>query len=165
MSQVSAAGDVPWLTPAELETWLGYRRMRTLLDLELARDLARDSGLSDADYDVLSTLSERTAPWRMSELADRLMWSPSRLAHQAGRMEKRGLVTRRPSPDDARVSLLGLTEAGMQTLRDAAPLHVRSVRRNLIDLLTARELKTLATVTAKVLANLGVDPADIRGSG
>jgi hypothetical protein len=31
---------------------------RALLDLQIARDLARDSGLSDADYDVLSGLSD-----------------------------------------------------------------------------------------------------------
>ena len=43
----------------EMRAWLGYRRLRTLLDLQITRDLAGDSQLSDADYDVLSTVSER----------------------------------------------------------------------------------------------------------
>lgn len=47
-----------WLSPEEHRAWIGYRRMRGLLDLRLARDLADDSGLSEADYDVLSSLGD-----------------------------------------------------------------------------------------------------------
>jgi hypothetical protein len=47
--------------------WLGYRRMRARLDLQLARDLGCDSGLSEPDYDVLSTVSE--APGQRMPLA------------------------------------------------------------------------------------------------
>jgi hypothetical protein len=55
--------DTPnWLSAREAHAWRGYRRMRALLDLQLARDLARDSGLSEADYDVLSG----AVPWSSS---------------------------------------------------------------------------------------------------
>ena len=47
-----------WLNEAEFRAWIGYRRMRLLLDTEVARDLVRTSGLSAPDYDVLSALSE-----------------------------------------------------------------------------------------------------------
>src|SRR6202035_3815411 len=80
-----------WLSDREQEAWLAYRRMRTLLDLRISRDLAEDSDLSDSDYDVLSTLTETTdRQWRARDLAARLLWSTSRLAHHVGRMEKRG---------------------------------------------------------------------------
>src|SRR5437016_173600 len=118
---------VRWLTPAEDRAWRGYRRMRTLLDLHIGRDMARDSGLSDADYDILSTLTEPPGPpWRAHELAERLLWSTSRLAHQVGRMERRGLVARESCEDDKRGALIVLTEAGFATLKEAAPLHVES---------------------------------------
>ncbi|HMG62055.1 MAG TPA: MarR family transcriptional regulator, partial [Streptosporangiaceae bacterium] len=66
--------DVSWLSPEEERAWRAYRRMRTLLDLQNARDLARDSHLSESDYDVLSTLSEKPGrSWRASELAARLL--------------------------------------------------------------------------------------------
>ena len=82
-----------WLEPAQEQAWRRYRRMRTLLDLQIARDLKKDSGLSEPDYDVLSTLSESPdGSWRAREFAARLLWSSSRLAHQVGRMEQRGLV-------------------------------------------------------------------------
>ena len=67
-----------WLTPAEARAWLGYRRMRALLDLQVARDLAKDSGLSDADYDVLSNLSESDQHMlRLTDLAAHMLWSKS----------------------------------------------------------------------------------------
>jgi hypothetical protein len=46
-----------WLDEGEFRAWVGYRRMRLLLDAEIARDLMRTSGLSMPDYDVLSSAS------------------------------------------------------------------------------------------------------------
>jgi DNA-binding MarR family transcriptional regulator len=146
---------VRWLSRSEDRAWRGYRRMRTLLDLRLARDLADDSGLSEPDYDVLSTLTERPeAQWRASELATRLLWSSSRLAHHVGRMERRGLVRRMPCPDDGRGAAITLTEQGRSVLERAAPKHVESVRRNFIDLLTPAEVDTLAAIAEKVTTRL-----------
>jgi DNA-binding MarR family transcriptional regulator len=129
--------------------------MRTLLDLQLARDLAADSGLSESDYDVLSTLTENEdARSRASDLAASLMWSTSRLAHHVGRMERRELVARLPCDDDGRGALVALTEHGWDTLRAAAPPHVASVRRHFIDLLSADEIEVLARISAKVVEHL-----------
>jgi DNA-binding MarR family transcriptional regulator len=152
---------VRWLTPAEDRAWRGYRRLHKLLDLQLSRDMARDSGLSDADYDVLSTLTEGAGPpWRASELAARLLWSSSRLAHQVGRMERRGLVRREPCADDRRGALIDLTDAGWDVLRKAAPAHVASVRAKFIDLLSPAEIAVLGDIAEKVIAELGgPDPA------
>lgn len=132
--------------------------MRTLLDLQIARDLSRDSGLSETDYDVLSTLSENPgSSWRARDLAAQLLWSTSRLAHHVGRMEQRGLVARQPCPGDARGALISLTQQGRAVLRKAAAPHVGSVRRNLIDLLTPEEVAALDTIAGKVIAHLAGD--------
>jgi DNA-binding MarR family transcriptional regulator len=126
--------------------------MRTILDLAIARDLRQDSGLSDADYDVLSTLSEaEDDSWRAGDLAARLLWSSSRLAHQVRRMELRGLVCRTASDDDARGAVVALTPAGRSLLEAAARHHVASVRRHFVDLLTQDEVATLQRIAAKVL--------------
>jgi DNA-binding MarR family transcriptional regulator len=144
-----------WLTAPQERAWRRYRRMRTLLDLQIARDLHRDSGLSEADYDVLSTLSENPEGcWRARDLAAQLLWSTSRLAHHVGRMEHRGLVARQPCADDARGALISLTEPGKARLRNAAPPHVASVRRHMIDLLTAEEVAALDSIAGKVITHL-----------
>lgn len=148
-----------WLTPAEERAWRKYRRMRTVLDLAISRDLRQDSGLSDADYDVLSTLSEAEGDsWRAGDLAARLLWSTSRLAHQVGRMEQRGLVRRTASHDDARGAVVALTAAGREVLEAAARQHVASVRRHLVDLLTADEIATLDRIATKAIEQAGPHP-------
>jgi DNA-binding MarR family transcriptional regulator len=159
-------GGVPWLDAREQRAWRGYRRMRTLLDLQLARDLNRDSGLSESDYDVLSTLSEIPGSgWRAGDLAARLSWSTSRLTHHTTRMQARGLVAREASPEDGRGAIICLTAAGWAVLRDAAPPHVRSVRAHLFDLLTQGEIDALAAISEKVTAQLAVASSSQPPSG
>jgi DNA-binding MarR family transcriptional regulator len=147
-----------WLEPQQEQAWRRYRRMRTLLDLQIARDLKRDSELSEADYDILSTLSESPeGAWRARDLAARLLWSTSRLAHQVGRMEQRGLVERTAVDEDGRAAVVSLTPAARATLRAAAPPHVASVRRHFVDLLSPTEVAALDRIAAKVIDHLTAD--------
>ncbi|SCL61618.1 MarR family winged helix-turn-helix transcriptional regulator [Micromonospora chersina] len=148
--------DAPrWLDAREARAWRGYRRMRRLLDLELARELMQDAGLSEPDYDVLSDLSETPDQrLRLSELADRMLWSRSRLSHHLARMQQRGLVTREEHPSDGRGSIVVLTPAGRAAIEAAAPGHVAAVRRHLIDLLTPEEIDVLGALTQRVVDRL-----------
>ena len=144
-----------WLSQPEDRAWRGYRRMRALLDLEVNRDLARESGLSEPDYDVLSNLSETEGHrWRLSDLAARMLWSRSRLSHHLSRMQQRGLVTREDCPADGRGAFVVLTEEGLRTIQAAAPGHVASVRRHLVDLLSEEQIGVLGDITETVLAHL-----------
>jgi DNA-binding MarR family transcriptional regulator len=147
-----------WLDEREARAWRGYRRMRTLLDLQIGRDLARDAGLSDADYDVLSGLSEtRSHRLRLIELANQMLWSKSRLSHHISRMEERGLVRREDDPSSTRGIVVVLTAAGVKTIKSAAPDHVASVRRNFIDLLSEEQLDALGDVAELVVQHLSAD--------
>ncbi|HEY3006184.1 MAG TPA: MarR family transcriptional regulator [Kribbellaceae bacterium] len=148
-----------WLDEAEMAAWLGYRRMRLLLDARIARDLAAASGLSMADYDVLSTLSEPGGRrWRVQELASRMLWSKSRLSRHLSRMEERGLVAREDCSDDARGAVVVLTGIGLRAIEEAAPHHVASVRRHFIDLLSAAQLSALDRTARTVLDHLAAQP-------
>jgi DNA-binding MarR family transcriptional regulator len=150
--------DVRWLDEREARAWRGYRRMRALLDLQLARDLARDSALSEADYDVLSTLSETDGHRvRLGDLAAHMLWSRSRLSHHITRMQHRGLVDRTECADDARGSIIVLTAEGLRAIEQAAPDHVASVRRHMIDLLTDDEIAALAALSHRVVDHLAGD--------
>jgi DNA-binding MarR family transcriptional regulator len=147
--------DPRWLDEEEARAWRGYRRMRALLDLQVTRDLARDSGLSDADYDVLSNLSEtEERRLRLSDLAALMLWSSSRLSHHVTRMEKRGLIAREDDPSDGRGAVVALTEEGWEQIRRAAPLHLESVRRHFVDLLSHRQIKALGDVAEVVVRHL-----------
>ena len=139
-----------WLDETELQDWMQIRRLLTVLPARLARDLT-PTQLSAADYEVLSTLSEREDhAWGLRDLAAKMQWSRSRLSHHAARMESRGLVTRSPDPDDARGSIYHLTSLGLRTLQEAAPTHVTSVRERFLDHLTRDELATLGDISRRI---------------
>ncbi|MGH3095170.1 MAG: MarR family transcriptional regulator, partial [Streptosporangiales bacterium] len=73
---------VDWLSEEEEHAWRAFRRLLTALPARTARDLAADSGLSMADYEVLSTLSEKPdRRWGLKDLAAKMEWSRSRLSH------------------------------------------------------------------------------------
>lgn len=154
-TKLSGMAEPRWLSDAEYRAWIGYRRMRLLLDAQIARDLAHDSQLSPADYDVLSNLSEMEGlRFRLSALAVHMGWSKSRLSRHLSRMAERGLVIRENSPDDGRGAEIVLTDKGMRSMVAAAPDHVESVRRHFVDLLSAEELRVLGDVAERVLAAL-----------
>ena len=145
-----------WLNTDEQRAWRAYRRMVLLADSAIARDLARDSGLSMPDYLVLSSLSESVGHRRrLTELAIRMQWSPSRLSHHVTRMEQRGLVTREECTEDLRAAYVVLTETGWDAIRAAAPGHVSSVRTHLVDLLDAEDIAALTAIGEKVASHFG----------
>ncbi|KGM12597.1 MarR family winged helix-turn-helix transcriptional regulator [Cellulomonas bogoriensis] len=151
------AGSV-WLTPRETATWQSYRRLKQLVDAAVAADLRRDSGISEPDYHVLSTLSETTGTdWRLRNLAERLMWTRSRLAHQLRRMEGRGLIARPDTPGPGGPGIT-LTEEGWRVIVDAAPHHVASVRRRFLDALDPEQQAAFATLAETVVEALQAQP-------
>lgn len=148
--------DPRWLTEKEQRAWRAYLRMVLLLDAEVARDLSRSSGLSMPDYHVLAAVSE--APdhrRRLSELANSMQWSASRLSHHVSRMEQRGLVSRAECDEDARGAFVVLTAKGWTAVQEAAPGHVASVRKHLIDVLSPDQIAALADIAETVIANFG----------
>lgn len=155
---VSSVEEIRWLEPGELDAWLSYLAATTLLEAELDRQLQRDSGMPHAYYQILAMLSDvpgRTM--RMSDLAAITQSSQSRLSHAVARLERQGWVRRVPCPDDRRSTFAQLTEAGFAALAAAAPGHVRTVRRHLIDRLTPEQVDQLRDIGKAVLAGLGVD--------
>jgi DNA-binding MarR family transcriptional regulator len=145
-----------WLSAEEQRAWRAYRRMVLLVDSAVARELARDSGLSMPDYLVLSALSEAAENrCRLTDLAGRMQWSASRLSHHVTRMEQRGLVTRADCTEDLRAAYVVLTDVGWDAIRTAAPDHVASVRTHLIDLLEESDIAALTAIGEKVAAHFG----------
>ncbi|MBF6225814.1 MarR family transcriptional regulator [Nocardia abscessus] len=146
--------DPHWLDDVEMRAWLGFVRTRDIIAAAVGRDSTRESNLTYVEYSVLAYLAE--APdhrLTFAELAAKLEWSQSRLSHQITRMEKRELVVREPIPDDARRTAAKLTPRGADVLTGAAPAHVDSVRRHMIDILDRQQLAALADIYDILLAH------------
>jgi DNA-binding MarR family transcriptional regulator len=150
MSTNSSDGAVRWLNPHEERAWRAFRRVMVAVQTGTAGDLAA-IGLSEADYEVLSTLSERPAHTStLGEQADKMGWSRSRLSRHATRMQARGLLRRAPDPTDGRGCLLILTAQGLDALESAAPVHVESVRNHFIDRLAPEDLTALEQIARRL---------------
>jgi DNA-binding MarR family transcriptional regulator len=140
-----------WLSAPEERMWRAYLRMRRALDTAIDRQLA-EVGLSTADYEVLAPLSEAdNHTVRVRDLAARMGWDRSRIAHQLRRMQQRGLVTRHECATDARGTMVTLTDEGMRAIVAAAPGHVATVRAAFVDLLAPDEAGTLTAIAERVV--------------
>ncbi|WP_446664132.1 MarR family winged helix-turn-helix transcriptional regulator [Flexivirga sp. B27] len=153
MSTKKPGSAFPVLDEQEELAWRAFRRMMIGVRTGTARDLA-GTGLSEPDYEVLSTLVERPATTStLHEQAAKMGWSRSRLSRHATRMEDRGLIRRAPDPADGRGCLLTLTPAGRDALRSATPTHLASVRTHFADRLSARDLADIRRIAAKLDAS------------
>jgi len=147
-----------WLTDGEMRGWRAFAEVNHHLMAALEADLA-PHGLTFGDYEVLVNLSEaENTRLRMCDLADGLGLSPSGLTRRLDGLVKAGYVARRPSSDDRRVTLATLTDAGLAVMRNASADHLASVRRHLIDLLTADQIKALGDIFITVGRKLGRTP-------
>jgi DNA-binding MarR family transcriptional regulator len=141
-----------WLSEEQQRVWrtylLGSARLNERLDADLRR-----FGLDLGEYEILVTLSE--APerrCRMSELADAVHQSRSRLTHTVSRMEKELLVDRLSCPTDRRGVWAHLTDHGFDLLKTAAPSHVAAVRRNFVEAMSPEDYEALGRAFAAVIA-------------
>src|SRR5918996_5072830 len=119
------------LTAAELRAWQALLHAHHQITTALDRDLRAQHDLSFSEYDVLLRLARAPGrALRMTDLAERVLLSPSGLTRLIDRLASRGLVERRTDPVDGRVALASLTEAGLRQLRLAARTHLRGIREH-----------------------------------
>ncbi|HEY5664932.1 MAG TPA: MarR family transcriptional regulator [Ilumatobacter sp.] len=156
---VPESTDVRWLDGLEMAAWLAYIETQGDLIAALDRDLA-PAGLSLGDYQVFVHLSgAEDQSMRMSDLADALRLSASGLTRRLDGLVCDGLVERRHSDSDRRVVWAVLSPAGRQRLEAAAPIHLASVRRHLVDRLDRSDLEALARIFGAIQAGLDRDEA------
>lgn len=149
-----------WLSPAEHQAWRAFIRLHQKLVATLSRDLQARSGLSGSDYEILVALTDvPEGRLRPQELAKAIDWEQSRLSHQIARMAKRGLVAREECAEDGRGVFVTITSAGRDAIAAAAPQHVATVRRLVIDVVGPEDLATLERIYGRILARLDEEPS------
>jgi DNA-binding MarR family transcriptional regulator len=148
-----------WLTADQQVQWRSLLTGSSALFAALNHDLEEAAGLSLNEYEVLVRLSERPERrLRMSVLAEGLVHSRSRITHTVRRMEKAGLVVRQAAVDDGRGVECRMTDDGFALLERASHAHVTSVRRRLVDVLSAEHLAVVGAAFERVGAAVAQDP-------
>ena len=153
-----AVGMDAWLDEEQHEAWVKLVAVVELLPGLLDTQLRRDAALTHFEYFALAMLSEapeRTL--RMTALAQRTNATLPRLSHVVRRLEGRGLVHRFPCPEDGRATNAQLTEAGWAAVVAAAPGHVATVRRHVVDALSPAQVRQLDAIATSLLERLDPD--------
>lgn len=126
-------------------------RVQRRLIARLEEDLQTRHELPLAWYDVLVRLVEaEDHRLRMSELADRVMLSPSGLTRLIDRLVTEGLVRREHAERDGRGLYAVLTEVGYERLRAASGTHLRGIRDHVISRYSDEDLRTLAALLGRL---------------
>lgn len=141
------------LSDAELDAWRGLRRMGEVISSLVAQQITVATGLSGADFAVLSQLHAAAGSKRQKEMQTFLGWDKSRLSHQLARMEERSLISKDlKGPNGPEVRL---TREGLVKLEEALPVHAAGVRRHFIDPLSKEDIAAIRIVAAKLRKAVG----------
>ena len=139
-----------------LETLPGHyiRRMHQIAVAIFLQE-AEGHGLTPVQYAAMQTVSDMPGIDQRT-LARTIGFDTSTIGGVIDRLEARGLVLRGASPDDRRVRLLSLTDAGCALLAEAFPAMLRAQER-MLEPLPKRErsefmrmLRTLVTANNEV---------------
>src|SRR5690625_3495649 len=107
----------------------------------LERDLQRAGNVSFFEFQVLEHLSSVEGAMSMTKLAARCNSSLSRLSHVARKLEGRGLLTRRLSEHDRRVTVAALTDSGRRLVEIARDVYHDSIESRVLESLSPEELR------------------------
>jgi DNA-binding MarR family transcriptional regulator len=107
------------------------------------RQVPTAGGLAMPERQALSQL-DRGGPATSSELARQAQITAQAMGATLGALQARGLVERRPDPEDGRRVILTVTDAGLQELRNKRNARAELLSRALTGTFTPAELEQLA---------------------
>jgi len=115
------------------------------------RLLQESMAISALDHEFLTQISLAKGDARMVDLANNLWVSKAGVTKVIDRLEERGLVTRSPSPEDRRATVISLTEVGRRTLGESRRRLRAMVREGFADALSEPDLADLSRILEKLL--------------
>lgn len=118
----------------------------------VADGMLQPAGIRAGQMPVLGALRDGTA-LTQAELAKRVAVEQPTMAQLLARMERDGLVQRRPDPKDGRRSLITLTPLARRRMPQAREILLRGGETALAGF-TSEEAETLSRLLQKMIGNL-----------
>jgi DNA-binding MarR family transcriptional regulator len=117
--------------------------------------LFAEAGLQPGEFDVLATLRRSGTPFLLSptRLYEALMISSGGMTDRLDRLERAGLVERRPDPNDRRGKLIALTESGKRVIDETLGRHVAN-EQSMLSVLSRNEQEKLNVLLKKLIGGL-----------
>ena len=162
---LEASREFPDLDPSATEVFLHLLRSGDEAFRVVEAHLATHD-ITQGRFGVLMALwgncqradCENEKPLTPAELADRTGVTRATITGLVDTLERAGLVTRTPHPDDRRMMCVGLTKRGEKLLAQIMPEHFRRMAW-LMEPLSENERKTFVRLLTKVLHRASEEPA------
>jgi DNA-binding MarR family transcriptional regulator len=121
----------------------------------LDQKLVAEVGMPLRFYDVLLELAvSPDRKLRMTDLADRVVLSRTRVSRLVDEMATAGLLVREQNPQDGRSAYAALIDLGLRRYREAAPVYLAGIEEHFAQRLGDRQLEALAPTLQLVLSVL-----------
>lgn len=146
------------LKPQQMRTYFALTEAVSLLQYAVRQQLQADGDVSYVQFEILAQLADADGQLTMTDLADTVVYSRSGLTHQAGLLEKAGLISRDASSRDQRAIVVDITEAGRARLAKVLPGHIEVVRELLFDSLSDEEVQILGDTMSRVREHMRARP-------
>jgi DNA-binding MarR family transcriptional regulator len=129
----------------DIQQLAGTLRVSIGLLLRRLRQVQAEGELTLPESSALARL-DRGGPATPTALAKLEQISPQSMGATLGALEARGLVERRPDPEDGRQVVISATEAGLQALRNRRNARTEHLAQALSTGFTRSELERLMAV-------------------
>ncbi|MDZ4727088.1 MAG: MarR family transcriptional regulator [Leptospira sp.] len=153
--------EIPDLSLSGMEVFgrIGQVALRTLNIVEKALE---PFDLKLGEFDVLASLRRSGTPYELNptQLWQGMLLSSGAMTNRLDRLEKKGLIERKPDEKDRRVVNVILTKKGFSLIEDAVKVHTENENRCLSSF-NENEIKTLNDLLTKLMRNL----ENIQGNG
>ena len=122
---------------ATLQLVIALGRSLQAIERGVRRHLT-ESGLGLTEFAVLEVLYHK-GPLPLGDIRDRILVTGASTTYVVNKLAERGLLRRRPSPDDQRFVFGELTEKGRALMDDVFPAHVDRLQHAMAGLSAAEK--------------------------
>jgi len=137
------------------KAWRAFHKIGSRLLPHLGRQVTAHSGITGAEYVVLTALSELPIDSvNLNRLALGLGWEISRMSHQITRMQEAGLVKKAQSDSDARCFDVSITSKGRKIAEKAVPLQSLEINHCFSQVLTSKQKEALIEISEAISAHM-----------
>jgi DNA-binding MarR family transcriptional regulator len=134
------------------DAWGAVLQVHAALVPDLDRQLQAAVGLPLTWYDVLLELAAAGhGRLRMSDLAERVVLSRTRVSRLVDELADAGLVCREQNPADKRSAYAVLTAQGRARFKEAAPVYLGGIEQHFAGRLSDEELRGIAVALRRVI--------------
>lgn len=133
----------------EMNIWHMWKRTFKDIFGRVVKDMFEQTGLSEGDFGILDRLDVYgDGKLRQQELANSMDWTKSRLSHHLTRMERRGLLLRKPLETERGVQIV-ITATGKSALDESRPIVFAAIREHFLDLLTDKDIESITELSKR----------------